>query len=366
MTENKPNIRAIALYLPQYHPIPENDEWWGKGFTEWTNVTKVTPRFKGHYQPQLPTDLGFYDLRLIDIMEQQAKLAKEHGISGFMYYHYWFNGKRVLEFPVNNLLKKKKPDFPFMLCWANENWSRNWDGGFNKVLLQQNYSLEDDRKHMEYLCSEVFSDERYIKIDNKPVFTVYKPEQFPDAKKTASLWNEICIEFGFKGIYLIKVESLTDRTPPADMNFDAALEFQPEWINLPARLSHSLIEKIKFILRGKVKLPFVRDKVFDYKQIKDRAIKKQLPAYKLYRGITPGWDNTPRRETGATILANSNPEIYGEWLQYLVANFQPYSGNENFIFINAWNEWAEGNHLEPCLKWGRKYLEVTKKIIENT
>ena len=168
--------RLIAINLPQYHPFKENDEWWGKGFTEWTNVTKAKPRFRGHYQPHLPADMGFYDLRLPEVRQMQADLAKEYGIYGFCYYHYWFNGHRLMERPVSEILSSGEPDFPFMLCWANENWARNWDGGFKDILIEQNYSDDDDRNHMIYLCKEVFPDKRYIKVDGKPFFIIYKPK----------------------------------------------------------------------------------------------------------------------------------------------------------------------------------------------
>ncbi len=357
-------IRPLAFYLPQFHPIPENDLWWGKGFTEWRNVVKTQPRFKHHYQPHLPADLGFYDLRLLETMEEQAALAKEHGIYGFIYYHYWFNGKQVLEYPVNNMIANKKPDFPFMLCWANENWSRNWDGGFDKLLLNQEYSFEDDRLHMEYLCKNVFTDSRYIKIDNKPVFAVYRTELFPAAAATAAIWNEVCVKAGFNGIYLLKVESFSDRLSPTAIGFDAAVEFQPEWINLPQQVQPGLSEKLLHRLKIK-QAPKYSNRIFEYSELIQKAIQKKPAAYKRYPGLAPGWDNTARRNTGAHIFKNSTPELYGEWLSHIVHHFKPFSTEENFIFINAWNEWAEGNHLEPCQKWGKQYLLATKKVVSN-
>ena len=190
--------RVIAINLPQFHPFPENDEWWGKGFTEWTNVTSSRPRFHGHYQPQLPTDTGFYDLRLPEARQMQADMAKEYGIYGFCYYHYWFNGKQLMERPVKEILSSGEPDFPFMLCWANENWARNWDGGFNKVLIAQNYSEEDDIAHMKYLCEKVFPDERYIKVDGKPVFCIYRPHYFPDMAQTIKTWREVASSYSME------------------------------------------------------------------------------------------------------------------------------------------------------------------------
>ncbi len=358
-------LRPIAFYLPQYHPIPENDAWWGKGFTEWRNVVKAKPSFKDHYQPHLPADLGFYDLRLIEVMEEQAALAKENGIHGFIYYHYWFNSKQVLELPVKNIIAQKKPDFPFMLCWANENWSRNWDGGFNKLLLEQHYSAEDDRLHMEYLCREIFDDSRYIKIDNKPVFAVYRTERFPDIAASAEVWKQVCKEQGFEGIYLLKVESFYDRISPAEIGFDAAIEFQPEWADMPPKIPVGFTERILHKLHIR-KSPKYKNRFFDYGQLVDKATSKAAAPYKRYPGVTPMWDNTARRQEGAIVFKNSTPELYGEWLKHIAANFKPFSENENFIFINAWNEWAEGNHLEPCQKWGKQYLEMTRKVLSAT
>ncbi len=359
-------IRAIAIHLPQFHPFSENDEWWGKGFTEWTNVTKAKPQFKEHYQPHLPADLGFYDLRLEESRTAQAKLAKEHGIYGFCFYHYWFNGKRLLNRPLDDMLASKKPDFPFMYCWANENWSRNWDGGFDKLLIEQKYSVEDDEEHMTYLCQHVFSDSRYIKVDGRPVFAVYKAELFPDARQTTAIWNKVAEQAGFPGIYLIRMESLHDRTDPGEIGFDAAAEFQPEWSNMPERLP---AEKTMFErLTGKKDAdhPYSIHRVFAYKSLVEKALQKKWPPYKLYPCVTPGWDNTARRQKNAVIFTGSTPELYGSWLHETIKKFKPYSNEENFVFINAWNEWAEGNHLEPCQKWGTAYLEQTKLAVQNT
>lgn len=355
-------VRPIAIYLPQFHPIPENNEWWGKGFTEWTNVAKAQPRFEGHYQPHLPADLGFYDLRLSEAREEQARLAQEYGIYGFCYYHYWFSGKRVLERPLNEVLRSGKPDIPFCLCWANENWTRRWDGKDQEVLLKQNYSEEDDRQHMHYLCS-VFADQRYIRIDGKPLFIVYRTELFPDILRTVEIWREEAMKQGIGEIYLARMESFSAAPAPAEIGFDAAIEFQPNWKKPLVRYRGSFKDKLLNKLSIK-ESPFTKDRVIDYNNLIKNASEEKA-AYKRYRCVAPMWDNSARRKSGATIFHNSTPELYGSWLSSVIQEFKPYSKEENFIFINAWNEWAEGNHLEPCQKWGRKYLEATKSAINN-
>ena len=356
-------IRPIAMYLPQFHPIPENDKWWGKGFTEWTNVAKARPLFKGHYQPHLPADLGFYDLRLPEVREAQAQVARDCGIYGFCYYHYWFNGKRLLNRPIDEIIASKQPDFPFMLCWANENWTRVWDGQDKDVLIGQDYSLEDYRSHMEFLCRNVFYDKRYIKVKGKPIFALYRSDLVPDCFDMTNAWRQIARENGFPDLYLLKVESGNDRSDPALLGFDAAVEFQPNWINLPARIRSGIIFKIlhKFEM---LESPFKNNSVFNYIDLAEKALCYKIPDYKYYRCITPSWDNSSRKKKRAHIFINSTPEAYGKWLDNIVQIFKPYSEEENFIFINAWNEWGEGNHLEPCQKWGTEYLKATMKILK--
>jgi lipopolysaccharide biosynthesis protein len=357
-------IRALALYLPQYHPIPENDEWWGKGFTDWTNVSKAKPLFKGHYQPHIPADLGFYDLRISETRRAQAEMAEKHGIYGFCYYHYWFNGKTLLEEPIKEVLKTGEPNFPFCICWANENWSRNWDGQFKNILIEQKYSFEDDAEHIRYLLP-FFSDSRYIRVNNKPVFIVYRTELFPDIKKTAEIWREEAIKSGVGDLYLIRAESFIQETDPVSIGFDASFEFQPNWHNQPSRYLGNSYNKFlhKVGLKDSV---FLENRVRFYKDFVEAQKNNSYKfSYKRFPGITPMWDNTARRTKDAYILLDSNPEEYGKWLSNIVKTFQPYSERENFIFINAWNEWAEGNHLEPCQRWGTSYLAATAKILKS-
>ncbi|MBU1225197.1 MAG: glycoside hydrolase family 99-like domain-containing protein [Gammaproteobacteria bacterium] len=359
---NESLVRAIAFYLPQFHPIPENDEWWGKGFTEWRNVAKAQPLFPGHYQPHLPADLGFYDLRLPEVREAQAELARQYGIHGFCYYHYWFNGRRILERPFDEVLESGKPDFPFCLCWANENWTRVWDGGENDVLLDQNYSHEDDRAHIQSLLP-AFADERYIRVNGKPLFLVYRTGLLPDPKKTADIWREEARKAGFDDLYLVRVESHGDTTGPTTIGFDASVEFapfngltmHPEGKTRTGRL----LASIPFL-----KPAFVLQNIYDYRRVAMSMWQRADSAYKLFHSVTPGWDNTARRKVNATILANSSPSIYKQWLTTMVARtLGKFQGDERLVFINAWNEWAEGNHLEPCAKWGHAYLEATRTAL---
>lgn len=359
---SKKVIRPIAFVLPQYHPIPENDEWWGKGFTEWTNVTQAKPLFKGHYQPHLPTDLGFYDLRLKESRDAQASLAKEHGIYGFCYYHYWFNGKRLLHQPIDNMLHLKEPDMPFMLCWANENWTRRWDGKENEVLIKQEYSLEDDKAHMRWLCENAFSDERYIRVDGCPVFVLYRHSLLPDTKQTVKIWRDIAIkEYGFKDLYLCLTEGDVNLTPPTDLNFDATIEFSPRTL-MKYKLRSNFIKQTLTKL-GITKRPKYKTK--DYKRGVRNSIQREIPSYKLFRSVTPSWDNTARKKEHGVIAIGSSPDLYEKWLRSLAEKFEPFSEDENFIFINAMNEWAEGNHLEPCIKYKDAYLKATHSALKD-
>lgn len=356
-------LRAVAFYLPQYHPIAENNEWWGKGFTEWTNVTKAAPLFPGHYQPHLPSDLGFYDLRLAEVRAAQAALAREHGIHGFCYYHYWFNGRRILERPFNEILASGQPDFPFCLCWANENWTRRWDGQDREVLLGQNYGEEDDRAHVRSLAA-TFADKRYIRIGNRPVFLIYKASFMPDAAKTVAMWRKTAREEGIGELYLCNVEAEgKEHGHSARWGFDAAVEFAPDWRNMPPRQRQGLPWRI--LRRLGLSSPAYGDhSIYEYDEVVAKMLAKPAAPYLRYRCVTPSWDNAARRKNGANILRGATPQKYQQWLSTVVNSFQPPSADENLLFINAWNEWAEGNHLEPCQKWGRAYLESTRQALQ--
>ena len=357
-------IRAIAFYLPQFHPTPENDEWWGKGFTEWTNVTKAKLRFPGHYQPHLPTDLGFYDLRLPEARDNQAELAKVYGIHGFCYYHYWFNGRRILERPFNEVLASGKPDFPFCLCWANENWTRTWSGGSKDILLEQKYSYQDDLAHIRTLIPS-FTDPRYIRVDGKPLFLVYRTELLPNPAITAEIWREEAIKQGVGEIYLVRVESFNNNSKPESIGFDAAVEFAPDWGCMGSRLLSNDFFKMlaKYGLFPNV---FTDNKVIEYDDLAMSMMRKTQPDYLRFPGVTPSWDNSARRKNDAAIFVNSTPDKYEEWLADNVRKVGMLKeGSPKLIFVNAWNEWAEGNHLEPDQRWGHAYLQATLNAISD-
>lgn len=351
-------VRSVAFYLPQFHPIPENDEWWGPGFTEWTNVAKARPQFKGHYQPHLPADLGFYDLRLPEARHAQANLARQYGVEGFCYYHYWFGGRRVLGRPIDDVLASGEPDFPFCLCWANENWTRIWDGGDRSVLLPQDYSEADDYRHITWLA-QVFSDPRYIRYDDRPLFLVYRALDLPDPRATTERWRQEARRLGVGELFLCRVENFDElRVDPRSLGFDAAVEFQPDFKLLPP----SLLWRTGWQLTGG-RGPY-RHRRMDYATLVERSLSKPAPPYPRFRGVTPSWDNTPRHDRGAKIVTGSTPNLFEEWLATVVARAaeDPVSGG--MIFVNAWNEWAEGNHLEPCRRWGRAYLEAHLRALQ--
>ena len=346
-------IRAIAFYLPQYHPIPENDKWWGKGFTEWTYVTRARALFPGHYQPNLPGELGFYDLRLEEVREAQADLAREHSIYGFCYHYYWFGGKRLLERPLSEMLATGRPDFPFCLSWANENWTRRWDGREQEILLKQEYSPEGDLAFIQELLP-IFSDRRYIRVQGKPLLLVYRTESLPNPKKTAEIWREESIRAGLGDLYLCRVESFS-AVDPESIGFDAACQFPPLLIGSPE------LDPV-LVFNGSDPSAF-KGKMFDYNGLAQQALHSETQ-YKRFFGVTPCWDNTPRRRNNAYMWLNSQPRTYEDWLGQAVKNtVAVYHGDERLIFVNAWNEWGEGCHLEPDERFGRAYLEATRRAL---
>lgn len=362
-------LKPIALYLPQFHPIKENDEWWGKGFTEWTNVAKSIPKFPGHYQPHLPADMGFYDLRLLDTMIAQTELAKQYGIYGFCFYHYWFNGKLLLETPIEQMLRSQNPDFPFCLCWANENWTRRWDGEEANVLIKQEYSLEDDHNHIHYLIP-FFNDKRYIKIDNKPVYLMYRSELHPNINEAVDIWRREAKKAGFEDLYLIRVENFERDINPNKHGFDAGMEFAPDFAiklqkyskkNRAAHLMRKILQSLSIKQSA-----YLDNRVFEYNDLVDAMIGKEPKNYKYFRCVCPSWDNAARRSKNATIFINSTQEKFRDWVSKMATHtVKNFDGEEQLMFINAWNEWAEGCHLEPDQKNGLSYLTALKDGISD-
>lgn len=355
------NIKPIAIYLPQFHPVPENDEWWGKGFTEWTNVTKAKPLFKEHYQPHLPTDLGFYDLRLEESRLAQEALAKQYGIHGFCYYHYWFNGKRLLNEPIDRKMKNLKEDFPFMLCWANETWSRRWLGEEKEILIEQTYSEADDLQHISWLIT-VFKDSRYIKVNDRPVFVFYRPSFLPDIKRTIALFRNECLKNGMSNPYLIASNSHS-RINYFDLGFDDILNFQPKLDLLPNAFvdGTSMKKWISNLLKGIISSTL---KIYDYKMVKEKM--KITFDYNYIPCSFVGWDNTARRGEKGIIIKDQNVKSFIKEIEENIIDVQSQNREDEnqFIFINAWNEWAEGNHLEPDIKNGLTYLKALKTLFD--
>ena len=349
-------VRLIAFYLPQFHPIPENDEWWGEGFTEWRNVAKADPQFPGHYQPHVPADLGFYDLRLAETREQQAAMARSYGIHGFCYYHYWFNGRRLLERPFEDVLASGKPDFPFCLCWANDPWSRRWDGRDDELLQAQTYSDDDDLRHIEALIPAL-SDPRAITVEGKPVFLVYRGKHLPNAARTTRLWRKRVRAAGLPGIHLVAVETAWDLGWDATAaGFDAKVLFQPQFGRL---ITHGSSNGARHSIPGKDRL-----QVYDYRAAAECMHRIEPVSYRRYETVVPNWDNTARVGENAVVLHESSPEAYEQWLRRAVDRARRHPSDHRLVFVNAWNEWAEGCHLEPDLRHGHAYLEATARALQ--
>jgi lipopolysaccharide biosynthesis protein len=342
----------LAFYLPQFHPIPENDQWWGSGFTEWSNVSRSRPRFAGHYQPHIPAELGYYDLRQPDVREAQAGLATSHGIDAFCYYHYWFGGKRLLERPFDEVLESGKPSMPFALCWANENWTRSWDGMANEVLIPQRYDREVE--HARWL-THAFADERYVRVDGKPLFLVYRASDLPDPVATTRLWRDVARSSGVGELFLCRVESFpSERTQPERLGFDASVQFAPDWLLLQQRWR-------RFLVLAGGWAGDTAPRVHDYAKLARRMMAKPDPGYVRFPCVTPGWDNSPRRQDAPLVLRDATPEVYEGWVRAAATSAPRTPDGDSMVFVNAWNEWGEGAHLEPDQKWGRAFLEAHRR-----
>ena len=376
--------RIIGLYLPQYHPIPENDEWWGKGFTEWTNVAQARPQFRGHYQPRIPADLGFYDLRLPEVREQQAELAREAGLEGFCYYHYWFgNGKQLLERPFNEVLASGKPDFPFCLCWANHDWTnKTWEKGNNmrmdSTIAKMTYSKEDHIAHFNALLP-AFRDKRYITVDGKPIFAVYAPHDIPNVEQFIELWQEMAHENGLQGIHFIgyTVNSSGRSRSGNKLSLyatDEAADYYKAVLNkgFDAVMSAGL-SRAQTLEKGKLKMIiyYILKNTFlpahnraDYEKVMRHYYVEEDAWENVYPTLMPQWDRTPRAGAKTNPLVNSTPEKFQHTVEEalrLIANKQT---EHQLLFLKSWNEWGEGNYVEPDLKFGHGYLDAIRNAIE--
>lgn len=342
-------IRTIAFYLPQFHPIPENDAWWGKGFTEWTNVTKAQPLFTGHYQPHFPADLGYYDLRVRETRLEQIKMAKASGIDGFCYHYYWFSEKRLLERPLDEMLLDPESDMPFCLCWANENWTRRWDAAEHEVLIAQEYGPDSDVSFIKSVIP-FFQDPRYIRVDGAPVLVVYRPQHIPDSRKSVQAWRDYCATIGIPKLHLVC--ALTHQNwDYKEYGFDAGVEFPPH--NLSVRNLASELD---------LNADFYGSCV-DYRDIAEQYLALERGHdNNVYRSVFPSWDNTARRHKNARVILNGTPENYEFWLaRALRRTAKDFPDEDRLVFINAWNEWAEGCHLEPDCKYGHAFLDATRR-----
>ena len=355
------NIKVLALYLPQYHPIPENDKWYGRGFTEWTNVGKAKPLFRGHYQPQVPADLGYYDLRVPETRLAQAELACEFGVTGFCYWHYWFgNGRRLLERPFNEVLRSGEPDFPFCLGWANHSWKGIYNGVKTKEsLIEQEYGgIEDYERHF-YDVLPAFQDSRYVRIDGKPFFLIFSPLEIPDSRAFIDLWQELAIKNGLKGIHFV------------------ANTYRPDDIEKLLSLGYDAVNVVRLFEYQRIGLSLFRmalnkinREIFkhgfwcQYKDAMKYFSGDEDRRENVYPTIVPNWDHSPRTGKFGGILKNSTPELFQKHVEKTISYVQDKSSEHRVVILKSWNEWAEGNYMEPDLKHGRGYLEAWKRALE--
>jgi hypothetical protein len=359
MSNNR--VRILATYLPQFHPIPENDEWWGRGFTEWTNVGKAKPLFRGHYQPRVPADLGYYDLRLPEVRQQQADMAKEYGVEGFCYWHYWFgNNRRLLERPFNEVLASGKPDFPFCLSWANHSWQDKQFSkeGTERMLLEQTYGGEADYLDHFYTLLPAFKDHRYIRVDNKPLFQIYLPLKFPEVDKFISCWQREARKNGLEGIHFVgHTHFEVDYDKIKQKGFDA--------INI-VRLYHFYKRQYTLPERAFMKMKrvwFKHGGIFDYEKLFKYFSDTNDSRDDWYPSIIPNWDHSPRSGRRGNIFINSTPNAFKRHVKQVLETVKDKTPEHRIVFLKSWNEWAEGNYMEPDLKFGRGYLIALKEAI---
>ncbi|MBV8645226.1 MAG: glycoside hydrolase family 99-like domain-containing protein [Candidatus Eremiobacteraeota bacterium] len=344
------DVKLFAFYLPQYHPIPENDRWWGPGYTEWSRVARARPLFEGHYQPHVPERLGFYDLRHAETRERQAALARDYGITGFCYYYYSFGAKRLLERPLLEMLETGKPDLPFCLCWANENWTRRWDGDERELLIEQRYGVELDLALIDELIP-FFRDPRYLRIGGAPVLLVYRAGAIPDPHATVARWRDAVRAAGFPDVHLVAALTFA-LSDPRPLGFDAAVEFPP----------HGDVWEQEALAVPDLP-PDFGGRVLNYDRVVERKLAQPPAPFRTYRTAMAGWDNTARLGTRATVFHRATPRSYEHWLRGLVTQARLGHPDHRLVFVNAWNEWAEGAHLEPDARFGTGYLDATRRAL---
>ncbi len=353
-------MKILSFYLPQYHEIPENNKWWGKGFTDWRNVKKAKPLVDGQHQPRVPLNDNYYDLFDVEVMKWQSKIAQEHGIYGFCYYHYWFNGKKLLEKPLENMLKDNEVTIPFCFSWANEPWTRTWNRLNTNVLMPQEYGAEKEwKEHFDYLL-QFFKDERYIKVNNKPMFLIYRTENISNIKEMYKYWEELAIESGFDGIYLVETLNSFQKDSFLEKS-SAVVEFEPMFTISGGGLSfwNKIYDKLLSYINSGLESK-------NYEVVWEIILRRKNDNFKnkkVFLGAFVDWDNTPRKGCKGLYFRNMNIDKFRNYFgkQYNKAKRQ---GN-NYIFINAWNEWAEGTYLEPDNKYGYEVLKSIKEILEN-
>jgi lipopolysaccharide biosynthesis protein len=347
------DVRLVAYYLPQFHPIPENDAWWGPGFTEWRNVARAFPNFVGHYQPRLPGELGYYDLRVPEVMARQVELARHHGLSAFCFHFYWFGGRTLLEMPIRQFLERKELDFGFSLCWANENWSRRWDGSEDQVLIAQRHSPEDDEAFLRHV-NAYFRDDRYLKINGRPVLTVYRPSELPDARATTERWRALARRLGWPDLYLVATSAFGFHQY-RELGFDALSEFASFRVTAPNVEPN--FETTEFRSAAGIRL---------YRDVVAAELRKPEIEGKVHPGLMLAWDNSARRPARGNIVHGITVQDFRRWLGHCVARARRNPPQERLVFINAWNEWAEGTYLEPDRRFGYAFLSACAEVLRET
>ena len=355
--------RVIAFYLPQYHPTDNNNKWWGEGFTEWTNVAKAKKMYPGHYQPKIPADLGFYDLRMPQVYEQQAQLAREAGIEGFCYYHYWFSANhQELDLPFRNVVESKTPDFPFCLCWANESWySKFWnkDGSASKQLLaEQQYLGADDNTTHFYALLDAFKDERYMKVDGRLLFLIYNPFTFEKFEEFKTQWNQLAIENDLPGFYFVAQTLYAER-------IDEVLAMGYDGVNHCHRLDNTtrykFLRRVLNVVKRVVKIPFI----IPYKTAIKNVVDSQDYNKNVFPTMMPNWDHTPRSNDGGSVLHNSTPELFQEHAKDILRTTIDKPQSHKIVFLKSWNEWGEGNYMEPDLKYGKGFIKALRNALNS-